>query len=106
MIRAPKFTGTAMLNWEHDYTFGKVGMNASVYHSSNFKFDVAGSVKQRGYEDVSGQLYYKVNGLRVALFGKNLLNRAVIVGSQPSSSILPLLYGAPRQIGVSLDYEF
>ncbi len=106
ITRIPKFSGSIGVNWQHEFDFGKAGFNANLYHSSSYKWDVVGSVKTRAYEDLSGQFYIEKDGVRVSIFGKNLLNKAAINGSQPSDTVFPVLYIPPRQIGVSLGYSF
>lgn len=106
IMRIPKFSGSVGANWQHQYEFGKLGFDANLYHSSSYKWDVIGSVKTRRYQDLSGQFYVETDGMRISIFGKNLLNKAAINGSQPSDTVFPVLYIPPRQIGVSLGYSF
>lgn len=106
IMRIPKFSGSVSANWQHQYEFGKLGFDANLYHSSSYKWDVIGSIKTRRYQDLSGQFYVETDGMRISIFGKNLLNKAAINGSQPSDTVFPVLYIPPRQIGVSLGYSF
>lgn len=106
LLKAPKLSGTIGLSWSHEYHFGQLGVDANLYHSSAQKFDNLGTIKNDAYEDLSGQIYLDRNGIRFAIYGRNLFNKAVIVGSNPSTGQLPVIYGAPRQVGVSASYSF
>lgn len=69
-------------------------------------WDILGVVRTRPYEDVSGNVFVEVNAIRFSIWGKNLLNKALIMGSQPSAQVIPVLYTPPRQIGASVSYSF
>ncbi len=43
---------------------------------------------------------------RYTLYGKNLTNKAYIQGALPSALAHEVIFGAPREVGVKVDWQF
>ena len=106
---APKFTANASIDYRHDFSAGRIGLNAGLTYNSGFPFDVGGHIRQKKYVLLSGEISFApsgIEGLRLVAWGKNLTNRNYIAGSLPTSFANSVSWAPPRQYGVRAEYKF
>ena len=106
---APKFTANASIDYRHDFSAGRIGLNAGLTYNSGFPFDVGGHIRQKKYVLLSGEISFApsgIEGLRLVAWGKNLTNRNYIAGSLPTSFADSVSWAPPRQYGVRAEFRF
>lgn len=106
---APRFTGTASVDYGIDSSAGRFGINVNGNYNSGFPFDAGGHVRQAKYLLVNAELSFSpknMEGLRVIAWGKNLSNHDYIQGSLPTFYSDLVSWAPPRTYGVRLEYHF
>jgi len=110
ILRSPEYSGNIAAIYERPTDIGQVGANVSVYFSDSYGMEQTGRIQQDAYHTVSAELSLKpegLNGLRVALWGKNLTDEAYYQSALVIGGIVDgASYAAPRTFGVSAQYEF
>lgn len=110
ILRSPDFSGNLVANYEVPLALGLLAANVSLYYSDDYNLETTGRLRQDAYHTISAELSLKpesLEGLRVALWGKNLTDEAyyqsaLIAGSFADGGA----YAEPRTFGVSAQYEF
>ncbi len=106
---APKFTANASVDYHHDFSAGRFGINGGLTYNSGFPFDVGGHINQKEYVLLSGEISFApsgLDGLRLIVWGKNLTNRDYIAGSLPTTFGDSVAWAPPRQYGVRAEMKF
>jgi iron complex outermembrane receptor protein len=106
---APRFTGTASIDYGFDTSAGRFGVNVNGNYNSGFPFDAGGHIRQKEYMLVNAELSYSpkgMEGLRVVAWGKNLSNHDYLQGSLPTFYADLVSWAPPRTYGVRLEYRF
>jgi iron complex outermembrane receptor protein len=107
LLRSPKISTSATLNYDRPLGSGKLDASATVYYSSSIKHDVTGTLTQGAYATLSAQAGYRLeDGVRVGVYGRNLTNKAYLQAGITSSGGFVPSYAPPREIGVSLQYTY
>lgn len=108
LLKTPELTGNFSATYETDLNGGTLGLNGSVYYSGAYSWDLLDRIRTKEYAMVGAQIYYTPENLPVkfTLWGRNLTNQAFIAGAVPSVFADSVLYGAPRQIGISAEVNF
>ena len=106
---APKFTATASIDYHHDFSAGRIGLNLGMTYNSGFPFDVGNHIRQPEYVLLNGEISFAPSGLqgmRLVVWGKNLTNRDYIAGSLPTTFADSVSWAPPRTYGVRAEYRF
>jgi len=106
---APKFTGTASIDYHHDFTQGRLGINVNGNYNSGFPFDVNGHIQQKKYALLNAEVSFEptdLQGLRLVIWGKNLTNHDYIQGSLPTFAADSVSWAPPRTWGGRLEFRF
>ncbi|WP_340314582.1 TonB-dependent receptor [Rhizorhabdus argentea] len=108
LIRAPKLTGSAGLDFRTEIGGGDFEASANVTHSSAFNHEVLGRVRQSAYTLVDGQLSWSPSGsgFQFTIWGKNLTNKAYTTGAVPTPVADAVHYAPPRELGGSVSFKF
>ena len=108
LLRAPKFSGNATLTYNHDLGRGTLDGNVTLYYSSSYHWELLDRVNTRQYVTLGANIGYTPAGtkLRFSIWGKNLTNKAYVTGTTLSAEADTVVWGAPRQMGVSAEYRF
>lgn len=109
MNLAPRVTMSLTGDYTKDLSIGLLDASATLYYSSSYNLLVNGLVRQGGYVTLNAQIGLQPTGWdnwRVGLYGRNLTNEAVINTLEQPPTGLSALYGPPREIGVSLQYNY
>lgn len=108
MVRTPKLTATATLANSGDVEWGRLDASATLYYSSAYSHDFLQRVRTGAYATMNARVALTPTGspFTIALFGKNLTNKAFVDGAVPNSGADSVHFGNPRQVGVSVAYAF
>ncbi len=107
LIRSPKFSANASVDYSVPVGSSELGFNVSYQYSGSFAFEPDGRLKQPSYSLVNGSVRLKVDdAFTVRLWGRNLFDKRYYI--QKTSTFLGDLQnpGLGRQYGVSVGYEF
>ncbi len=109
MIKTPRYTGSATVNYETELANGgKVDFNATYSFVTHYWFDLLRRVDTGNYATVSGAIGYTPpgSGLRFSVFARNLTGEkyfnSALLGNQADAPV----YSPPRQIGGSVEVSF
>jgi iron complex outermembrane receptor protein len=109
LLRTPDLTGNLSLDYKRPVSFGTLGVNTTLYHTSTFFFEPDNRLHQPTYNLVNGQMSWTSLSDRytVRLWSKNMFNRQYSVqkisGANAPDVGSP---GAPRTYGVSVGVKF
>jgi iron complex outermembrane recepter protein len=108
MLTTPRFTGTLTGIYRRTIAAGNLEANASIYHSSDYRWEYTGVFTTAAYSLVNAQVSFTPTSTNVkySLYGKNLNNAAYVQGALPTADAYQALYAPPREVGVRLDYSF
>lgn len=108
IAKTPKWQLNALATYETSVSFGRIGASANVSYSSYFFYELSRFVHQDAYALVNGQIYWSPedSGLKVSLWGKNLTNKTTINNYLVNATGFNVVYQAPREIGLSIGYDF
>jgi iron complex outermembrane receptor protein len=107
-LRTPTFTGNVSADYAADISLGKLTASATLSYSSKYNWDILGTVQTKAYATLSGQLALAPTNsdFKFILFGRNLTNTAYIEGAVLGQQGNGVAYSAPREVGVTVDYNF
>jgi len=105
--RTPEFTANAGLEHTSHFRQGDLGIGLNAYYSSKNYYEPSNRITQNGYVLINGEISWQFsNGLRLAVWGTNLTNHAVLMLAVPSTNGDMVVYDQPRRIGGSIGYRF
>jgi len=109
MIRAPKFTANANIEYERSLPGGNLTFNISAFYTDSFNMELLGRIKQSSYVTLNSSAFWSPNGSRFkfGVYGKNLTNEKNIFQLTtfgPSGD--EINYALPREIGLSITRYF
>jgi iron complex outermembrane receptor protein len=108
LIRTPKWTGNLTVEYAHEFEFGELSANATVYSSSKWWSDITNRFGQPSYTTVDGQIGWRPPGSRwkFSAWGKNLTDKTYFYSFFGTTVADGATYAAPRSGGVRVDYAF
>ena len=108
MLVTPLWTGTVSETYTKSIPAGLFEASASLYYSSSYRWEYTGTVSTHEYNLLNGQASFTpgVSRFRYTLYGKNLTNKAYIQGALPSALAHEVIFGAPREVGIKVDWQF
>jgi iron complex outermembrane receptor protein len=108
MLNAPRISGTLSADYTTTTQAGGWDLNASIYHSSSYRWVYTGTVQTGQYSLVGARLTFTPasTGLKLSIYGKNLTNAAYFDGMTPNPDASVGFYGQPREVGISGEYSF
>lgn len=106
--RTPRFTANGSAAWGHNYSFGRLGVNANVYHSSSWFVDPFNTVKQEAYTTLDAQASFQPVGTNVhlILWTKNLTDAVHVQSFLIQGNAFGYSYAEPRSYGGRVEYSF
>lgn len=102
LSRTPKVTASGTVSYDDDV----FDASATLSYSSAVFHDITGVVRQDAYATITARVGYTVGNARLGVYGRNLTNEAYIVNGLASSAGFLAGYAPPREIGVSVGYDF
>jgi iron complex outermembrane receptor protein len=109
MIKAPRFTGFAAVNYENTVWGGAVSANLSAYYTSSINYDVVGIVQSKSYVTLDGEASYSPASLpefKLGIFATNLNNAKWKNGFLISAAGYARYFSPPPQVGFRVGYSF
>jgi iron complex outermembrane receptor protein len=108
MVRAPKFSSSLTANAHVPVGEDEINFSSTLYYSSRFDFTIDRRISQPAFVTLDARLEWRrpALGLTVALFGKNLTDKATIAGTFVSDLADGISWSPPRTYGVELGYRF
>lgn len=108
MLKAPKFSTSISNNYQRETGLGELEATAIVYYTDGWNWDIPGTFKAPSYVTVNANIGLRPTGsnFKVGLYGRNLTNKAYEAGGSASASAFQATLGPPRQVGVSVEYDF
>jgi iron complex outermembrane receptor protein len=108
MLATPLWTGTVSETYTKTLSAGVLQASGSLYYSSTYRWEYTGSVLTHQYNLLNGQVSFtpEASRFQYALYGKNLTNRAYVQGALPSALAHEVIFGAPREVGIRVNYSF
>ena len=108
MIRAPEFTGTVTANGHIPVGGGMLDLTGSVYYSTSINYTLDGRVKQPSYAKIDARAAWSPDdsGITIAIYGKNLTDKAVYGGAFITAVADAVHWSPPRTYGVQVEYRF
>ena len=109
LIRAPKWTANAAINYQVETGAGTFAAYVAGNYNSGINYDAAGIIRQRRYALLDGELSFAPEGLegvRLVLWGRNLTNKAYIQSVLTSQFVQGASYADPRTYGVRAEFKF
>lgn len=108
MLTTPKWTGSLSGTYTTDVSGGALAATLSVYYSDSYRWTYPGTVVTGSYALLNGRLTFAPHSsnFQYALYGKNLTNRAYVQGALPTGEADTVFYGRPREVGLTLSYNF
>ena len=109
LMRTPKVTANASINYTVKLDGGDVGFYLGGNYNSGIYFDPLNRVRQKAYALADGEISYSPNsvpGLRVSLWGKNLTNHDYLQGVLETQFLDNGSYADPRTYGVRAEFKF
>jgi len=108
LARAPKLTTSTTLSYERKLAGGDFDASATLYYSSSVRHDITGEIRQGAYATLNAQLGYKPadSHFRVGVYGRNLTNEAYLQAGLTSAAGFIATYAEPREIGLSVNYQY
>jgi iron complex outermembrane receptor protein len=108
MVRSPKWSGNASLNYAHEFGLGTIFADTNLYYTSKWFPEAGNRVVQAGYATFDAQLGVEPGnaGWRITLWGKNLSGTKYIEAFSINGETDGVAYAEPRSVGVRIDYQF
>jgi iron complex outermembrane receptor protein len=107
-IRAPVFSGNVSANYDHNYNWGKISSNVSLFYTTSYNFTVDGRLQQPAHANLNAQVSWSPlnSGFKFTVWGKNLTN-AVSYNSIYADTLGNIaFYAPPLEAGVTLAYQY
>jgi len=107
LYRTPKVTLTAGATYETQVGGGTLSISPNLYYASNLFIEATHLVRADNLR-IGAQIAYKPDdsGFRFALWGKNLTNEDAFVSAAINNNGWGLVPQPPRQLGLTIGYEF
>lgn len=104
MLRTPKYTGSAGINYSFSTSIGELTASATAVFSSRFFWSAANRLDQPSYGLLNASLFWESTSGRfnARVWGKNLTDKRYISQGTESGLTDDLLYAAPRTYGLTL----
>lgn len=108
LLRAPKLTGTASVDYTGEFHGGTLEASANLACSSSYRWDVTGQTVTKRYATLGARIGYQPAGsqFKFILYGRNLTNAAYIQGTLLDGSADLAFYAPPRNVGAQIDWSF
>jgi iron complex outermembrane receptor protein len=109
LVHAPKFTMNWSIDYEHEFSSGKFGLNLNGNYDAGYFFDPNNRIKQKPYALLNAELSFAPNfvrGMRVVLWGKNLTNHDYLQSVLQTDYADSVSWSPPRQYGGRVEFRF
>lgn len=108
MIKSPKFTLSAAVNYVIPVGENKIALNTTWSHNSGYFFDPDSRLKQRAFDlvNIQGSFIFGENAFAIRGFVRNVFNTHWVPAVQTSTLTDSFIPGDPRTYGIAFDFKF
>jgi iron complex outermembrane receptor protein len=109
LLRAPRLTAVLGITYVTSVSGGELTVAPSVYYTSGYlPYDPFGVLHQGSYARVATEISYQPDGSnwRFSLWGRNLTNTKSYSSTTISAGAARVSFEEPREIGITIDYDF
>jgi len=109
LVHAPKFTMNWSIDYLHEFSSGKFGLNLNGNYDAGYFFDPNNRIKQKPYALLNAELSFEPNfmkGLRLVLWGRNLTNHNYLQSVLETNFADAVSWAPPRQYGGRVEFRF
>jgi iron complex outermembrane receptor protein len=108
VLRAPRFSGSAGLNYRFGLAGGRMNLGGNLYYTSKFFFDAAHQLPQKGYPllNLSATWTDPSDRFDVGLYGTNLTNAKYRTQNFIDTFANRQTWGDPIEVGAQLTYRY
>lgn len=108
LVRAPKHTYSAGIDWGHDAAGGRLNINGNLFHSRRVYHDFANLNSQKPYTTISGELSWTTpnEAWRFSIWARNLTNETIIQTLRVGPFSTDAVYDRPREVGLGASFRF
>lgn len=107
LIRAPRYTFGASMNYEKETEHGTFGAAFNVFHTAKFYWEFANRLIQPAYTTVNGELSWAPDDdVRLSLWGRNLTDAVIYQQMASGAQADTGGFERPRSYGVSATFNF
>lgn len=108
MQRAPRFTGSADVNYKLPVGGGELLLNGNLYYTSRIYFDPVEQFYQNKYALLNLRATYTVpdTAWSFSIYGTNVTDKAYRNQVQPATAAVQQGYGEPASVGASVQFRF
>lgn len=106
---AQNFSGTLSVNYEHTLSRGSLNFNATANYNGDYRFEADNLLRQGNYTILNSSIRWDLPGdqLSLTVFGRNLLDEAVITQAPSQGIGYPTAYSnTPRSFGAAIGVKF
>ena len=103
-----EFTASALVDYHHDFGGGRLSASVNGFYSSSVRLALESRVTQKEYFQGNARIGWSPtdSGATFSLFTRNFTNAKVLNSVFINPSADAVIYSAPRQIGVAVNYSF
>jgi iron complex outermembrane receptor protein len=89
-------------------SWGSIDFSTNLYYTSSYAYELLNRVRQQAHPELNASIgaSFGDGHLQGSLWGKNLTNETYIFSALSSGFADLVTYSPPRQIGISLKYEY
>jgi iron complex outermembrane receptor protein len=108
LVRAPRLTANASVDYKHMVGNGEVRANATVAYTGSQFWAVDNRVKQPSFTVVNGSIGWGPSDSfwRLSVWGRNLTNELYALAIAETTAADAIAYARPRSVGARLDLQF
>lgn len=108
MVKTPPWSGSVGVTYTIPTGFGQADLNLSAAYTDAASWDVSGRITSEAYTLVNARVSFLLDqpGLKVTLWGHNLLDEHYFDSAVASSAGDIVTYARPQDFGVTLAYAF
>jgi iron complex outermembrane receptor protein len=109
LVHAPSWTANLAMDYSHEFSAGRFGLNVNANYDGGYFFDVNNRVKQKPYALLSAELSFApsaIKGLRVILWGKNLTDHDYLQSVLQTNFADAVSWSPPRTFGGRVEFAF
>jgi len=108
LIRSPKWTAGASLQYNHNFNFGVLSATGNLYWVDKQYWDPSNRFVESSHTMINAQLSWSPPSerYRFTLWGSNLLNEAAATTISTSAAADFIVYDRPRSFGIRAELNF
>jgi iron complex outermembrane receptor protein len=105
---APEWTFGLTGRYDQEFSFGTIGLSATLYNTSSYFIETSNRLKQSGYTTLAARAEFEPAGTNLSLYvwGKNLTNSQYIMTAFIGGGGDAVAFSQPATYGIGAKYQF